>query len=59
MIHRDNGELVAECTDCGEDYNGGTLEWNEFIAELKDVGWQIRKVDDEWEHLCPDCREEE
>ena len=55
MIHREDGELMAECDGCGEEHAGGTLEWSEFIADLKLCGWRIRKVDDSWEHYCEEC----
>ncbi len=54
-IRRERGEIVAECNECGAEYPGGTLEWGQFIMDLKDEGWRFRKVNDEWEHRCPDC----
>lgn len=56
MIHKENGELVVECHECGIEEFGGTLEFREFIQQLKDTGWKIRKEDDEWIHNCPSCR---
>ena len=55
MIHRENGELVAECNECGIEEFGGTLEFREFVQHLKDNDWKIRKEEDEWIHTCPDC----
>lgn len=58
MIRRERGELIAECDNCGESsdcYFRGGDDWHEFIAELKEKGWRIRKDDDEWKHYCPDC----
>ncbi len=55
MIYRDNGELVAECNECGEPHYGGTLEFPAFLADLKAKRWRIRKEEDEWKHVCPDC----
>ena len=26
----------------------------EFVADIKENGWSVRKVEDEWEH-CEDC----
>lgn len=57
MIRTVKGELIAECTECGEEFPGGTLEWADFIADLKDKGWRIKKDGDEWIHTCPDCQE--
>lgn len=55
MIHRDGGELVAECNDCGTEFAGGALEWSEFIADLKENGWKFHKEGEEWEHFCSEC----
>lgn len=55
MIRRDNGELVAECTECGAEFEGGTLEFADFIEDMKENGWKIRKDGDEWQHFCPEC----
>lgn len=59
MIRTVDGELLAECSECGEEQPGGTLEFREFIADLKDREWKISKdEDDQWQHLCPGCAEE-
>lgn len=54
-IRNVQGELQCECNDCGETHYGGTLEFQAFIADLKEQGWKTRKDDDEWQHLCPGC----
>lgn len=63
MITTRKGELVAECNECGEEKYGGTLDFAEFVADLKDCEWRIKKEDDadggEWVHLCPACAEED
>ncbi len=58
MIHKDrHGELLAECNECGcEEAGGVTDDFRAFVDELKAMGWLIRKEDDEWQHICPDCR---
>lgn len=58
MIHTDrDGELVCECNECGSEHYGGCLEFGEFVTDLKEQGWRIRKEEDEFIHLCPDCQE--
>lgn len=54
-IHKETGELAAECNECGEEHFGGTLYFAEFLADLKAKQWRIRREDDEWVHLCPEC----
>ena len=55
MIRTERGEKVAECNECGIEEFGGTLDFAEFVQQLKDTGWRIRKDGDEWVHECPDC----
>lgn len=55
MIYKEDGELVAECNDCGTHEYGGTLEFREFVQSLKDLGWRISKDGEEWVHHCPEC----
>jgi hypothetical protein len=59
MIHKEQGEHVAECNECGLSEFGGTLEFDKFVRHLQDAGWKITKDEDEWVHCCPDCIEEE
>lgn len=59
MIRKSKGEYVCECTDCGAEQYGGTLEdFREFVDELKAGGWLVVKEGDEWCHYCPDCLQE-
>lgn len=58
MIHREDGELVCECNECGNEEYAGTLEFREFVQSLKEDGWKIRKDGDVWLHICPKCAEE-
>ena len=57
-------DLVAECSDCGvttETEIVAVKDWSEFMREIKDLGWRIRKDPndaDEWLHHCPDCAAE-
>ena len=56
MIGRErDGELRVECNECGNEEFGGTMEFNEFLLDLKDRGWRVVKSDEGWEHLCEEC----
>jgi len=56
MIRKQDGEFVVECNDCGTRLYGGVIEdFREFVADIKENGWSVRKVEDEWEHYCEDC----
>lgn len=55
MIAKRDGELECECDECGETEPGDTLEFKDFIADLKDKEWLIRKEEGQWCHYCPAC----
>ena len=56
MIRKEDGEFVAMC-ECGEFFSGGTEEdFRRFVQQLKDAGWKVRKEEDEWLHICPECQ---
>jgi hypothetical protein len=57
MIRKVKGELCVECNDCGEkNYGGSQDDFREFVQEIKRAGWLVRKVGDEWQHICPPCQ---
>ncbi len=57
MIRKEKGELIAECSECGEDFPGGVQDdFRAFVEELKAAGWKIKKDGDEWLHICPECQ---
>lgn len=56
MIQKTNDELIAVCDECGVTLYGGTLDFKEFIADVKENGWKISKEDDKWIHVCWACQ---
>jgi Fe2+ or Zn2+ uptake regulation protein len=48
-----------ECDVCGKiqylDFDHD--EFQKAVDSAKSLGWKIRKVGDEWKHICPDCKE--
>lgn len=55
MLKKNRGETGVECDECGSEEWAGTLEFREFIDDLKEQGWCIKNVGGEWSHYCPDC----
>ena len=60
MIERDGFDsdiYEVSCDYCSEDIeidSGG--EWGSMIRNIKELGWKIKKFDDEeWKHQCPEC----
>lgn len=60
MTHyRDGQNNVFECDDCQDDFgnlDGDDATFAECWAAAKEQGWICFKVDDEWQHRCPECR---
>ncbi len=51
------GEKVCTCDECEttKAYSG-TLDFFDFVADLKKNGWLITKNSrGEWIHTCPEC----
>lgn len=58
-IRKERDEYVCECDDCGDHYYGGVIDdFMEFVKELKENDWHIKKDGNAWAHLCPCCAEE-
>lgn len=51
-----DSEKVAECDGCGSEEYSGALDFKEFVDWLRQQGWRISKVNDEWTHVCPNCK---
>lgn len=58
MISRDHSDLIFECDTCGETLETHDDDWNVAWNMAKRDGWRSRKVNDEWEHVCPECEEQ-
>jgi len=52
----DNNNLYfVECNNCGETEDFEAPSWKDLIKDMKDLGWVIFKVGEEWQHLCVNC----
>ena len=52
-----SGLFEVSCDLCGD---GDDFESGDFygcVQDMKDEGWKIRKVGNDWEHICPECNE--
>lgn len=57
MITRSaNNTWFLNCNVCGREKKFYTDDKMDVVAACKQDGWKIKKVDDEWEHICPNCR---
>lgn len=51
-----DGTFEVACDYCSEDTEIDTDgDWNAMIQQLKEEGWFIRKMGNEWKHMCGDC----
>lgn len=57
--NHDGGEVSVYCD--GEDCVGVVegLDFDEAIELAKREGWKIMKLDTGWNHLCPECQNQE
>jgi hypothetical protein len=59
MIERDSFDsdvFEVSCDYCSKDTevdSGG--DWSGMLLKIKSSGWKVRKVGDEWKHMCPEC----
>lgn len=45
----ENGEVVCDFCEAENSYDGS---FQECIDQIKEDGWLIRKIEDEWVHFC-------
>jgi len=54
------GEIFSlVCDVCGQEAELTFVDLNEMVQYKKDYGWINRKIDGDWENVCPDCQAEE
>lgn len=56
MIDKQYGKLSLVCDNCGEGEKGFESH-SGLMSYIKDEGWKIKRIDNEWGHFCPMCRE--
>lgn len=54
-IENFHGAYTAVCDCCG-DILPTESDFYEAVNAKKDAGWKSRKVDGEWNDICPDCQ---
>ncbi len=57
-IERFRDQFTPVCDLC-EARLPGEFSFHDAVQAKKDAGWISRKVDGEWEDVCPDCQREE
>ena len=55
-ITRIHGNIVFECDDCDDTFETDTNDIYDAYQDAKTNGWIAVKVENHWEHQCPDCR---
>jgi len=53
MIRERNGEFYAICSNpgCGVTESADAVDFKDFVAHIKKLGWVVRKGLN-WEHYC-------
>lgn len=57
-IERFRDQFTPVCDLC-EARLPGEFSFHDAVQAKKDAGWISRKVNGEWEDVCPDCQREE
>lgn len=51
---------VCSCDNCSETFDTDEKDFFAAIEAIKKEGWAVRQNDnEEWEHICPSCLEDE
>lgn len=56
-IQRDGLFYIPTCDMCGHEL-GDSRTYQDALAEIRKNGWRRVRVDDGYDHLCPDCQQE-
>lgn len=48
----------ASCDDCGTVVDNGQVSFEECVADIGELGWQIVRDEGlkQWFHYCPSCK---
>jgi len=57
MISKEYGKFTLSCDICGSASEKEYDTFQDAIDAKKDIGWQSKKIDDQWADVCPDCLE--
>lgn len=59
IIRRGRNFIVFECDvgdhGCRGEYTSDSPDFHATWAEAKKLGWESKKIADEWLHACPGC----
>lgn len=60
MIERDYTfeNFNVSCDHCSFEDTFDETDFMDTVQSMKESGWQIRKVNGEWDHKCPTCAED-
>lgn len=55
---RFDGPIVFHCDGkrCAEVDETHCSDFSSALSKVKSHGWTVRKVGDEWQHICRDCQ---
>jgi hypothetical protein len=60
MITKQTFGFIAECDSCSSEEDMPDAEsFQEAVNQIKGQGWNIRKVGNDWTHVCPSCLQDD
>lgn len=57
MIDKSFGSYSLICDICGEEAKKEFDDFYEAVDYKKKEGWKSKKIDGEWQDVCPECQE--
>ena len=55
MIIQEYGKFILVCDVCSERCDVEFDSFEEAAKAKKNMGWKSKKIDYEWQDICPEC----
>lgn len=58
MIERIDSSYYLTCDICGEEHSVEFDCWDDAVEAKKEDGWKSKRINGEWNDVCPDCQKQ-
>lgn len=49
---------ICDEIGCDSEENLDTDDFRAAVSALRGLGWEIKKIGNDWVHICPDCQQQ-
>ncbi len=56
-INKFKGAFILICDNCGEEFDELFDDFYDAVEAKKYYGWKSKRINGEWEDVCPECQE--